>query len=352
MLAPTLIEIFQNAAAPLAAAPTVPASAAGTPVGTLPLGLHAPAVVGLIAGLILWSLGARMIKLALALVGAAAGAVIGSLLVPTVGLTSVAGFPAHGVGLVAGTILGLVAAILLFRFAMVVAGAGVLGAAAALAGLVYVNIAPPPPDLRAPDELSGLIEWSPESREQSPPESVDDPIREALSQEALAAGQRQAQETADRIRDSVGEDTAAAIGEAAERIRAFVRGVWGAFLTHWNGLDAAQRLVLAGFVVIGLAAGALVGLAMPTRSAAMITSLAGSAVWLTSLAWLAEAMRLPGREFLIGAGSASARWLIIWPIIAIIGLVFQLRNLKKPPEPTRRRESEGAERRSERRDRD
>lgn len=335
---------------PVAPAPVAVGAGAEGSISTLPLGVHATAVVGLGAGLLLWTLGGRMVKVAMAVLGMAGGAGIGSMLVPVLGVTAVAGFPAHLVGMTGGAIVGLVAAILLFRFAMVIAGAGVIGAGAALVGRVYVNVAPPPEDLRGPGEVQGIIERdlgeepsgeAGANGEQDAP-SLEETVRDVLEEEAERQARQgldeQAESAEQGLRSMVSEETAAAVEEGAERIRVFVAKTWRAFVRQWNALDAAQRLVLAGFVVVGLAAGALLGLAMPTKSAAMLTSLAGSAVWLASLAWLAEAMSLPGRHLLVGGDHSSLKWLIVWPVVAVLGLVFQLRNLKQRAERAEPRE--------------
>lgn len=335
--------ILQLAAMPPVAPAPIPvggSESGAAALNALPMGVHTTAVAGLIAGLLLWALGGRMIKLTMAIFGAALGAGIGSMLVPTLGLTAVAGFPAHLVGLAGGAILGLVAAFLLFRFAMVIAGAGVVGCAAALGGLVYVNVAPPPADMQTPSELAPIVEWHPDAQPSESPDSTPDAdpgqvVRDLIQEQAQSTAEQEATAAGDSLRSMVSDDTAAAVEEAAERVRAFVHAFWRSFINQWNNLDAAQRLVLAGFVVVGLAAGALIGLAMPARSAAMLTSLAGSAVWLASLAWLAEAMELPGRHLLTVGGHTSLRWLIIWPTVAAIGLLFQLKNLKKSDDSTR-----------------
>lgn len=361
MLVPLLILATTPGMPPVAPAP-IPIDS-GVP--GLPMGVHATAVAGLIAGLLLWSLGGRMIKLAMAVVGAALGAGLGAMLVPTLGLTAVAGFPAHLVGLIGGAVVGLIASFLLFRFAMVIAGAGVIGAAAALAGLVYVNVAPPPADLETPAELAPIIEWNPGSEPgagapvsspvgEDPTLDPQQAVTDLVEQQARDEAARQADAAGEGLRSMVSDDTAAALEETATRVRDFVHHVWQAFVAQWNALDAAQRLVMAGFVIIGLAAGALIGLAMPTRSAAMLTSLAGSAIWLASLAWLAQAMQLPGRQWLVAAENAGLRWLIVWPVVALIGLVFQLKNLKKPAEgePSRASRKHARDDRSERDDKD
>lgn len=336
---------------PVAPAPiAVDGEAIERGVSTLPLGLHAPAVVGLIAGLLLWVLGGRIVKFAMAVLGLAGGAGLGSVLAPTIGVSAVAGFPGHLVGMAIGAIVGLVAAVLLFRFAMVIAGAGVIGAAAALGGLVYVNVAPPPSDMQTPDGLAPIVEWAPDGGDnpthgQAGGADGGDPLEQAARDIAEQGARRSAEEAADQteqgLRSLVSEETAGAVEEAAERVRAFVHDVYQSFVRQWNALDAAQRVVLAGFVIVGLAGGALIGLAMPHKSAAMFTSLAGSAIWLASLAWLAEAMELPGRQWLTSGDHASLKWLIAWPVVAIIGMVFQFRNLKNRAEdaPSRGRGS-------------
>ena len=199
------------------------------------------------------------------------------------------------------------------------------------------------------DRTPGAASAEPDMQASIPP---GDAVQDLIEKQARDEAERQATAAGDGLRSMVSDDTAAAVEETAQRVRQFVHHVWQAFVNQWNALDAAQRLVLAGFVVIGLAAGALIGLAMPTRSAAMLTSLAGSAIWLASLAWLAQAMQLPGREWLVSAENAGLRWLVIWPVVALIGLIFQLKNLKKPAEGPGRRTRRNRDDDDENHDRD
>ena len=91
------------------------------------------------------------------------------------------------------------------------------------------------------------------------------------------------------------------------------------------GIPADGRLTLCG---AGLAAGfvgLLLGALMPRRAAAVITGLLGAGVALSSTAWLAHLLDLPGRDLL---AMGPAAWLGVWGVLAAIGITLQLTSAK------------------------
>ena len=91
----------------------------------------------------------------------------------------------------------------------------------------------------------------------------------------------------------------------------------------------------------GLALGLLVGVVMPNRAAALVTSLTGSAVWLGAGTALLTARNgeIPG--FM---DQSAVVWAIAWIVIAILGLFVQLGFLdKKSRKPAKSRSDDDDE---------
>jgi hypothetical protein len=125
----------------MAPSPTSPDTAHGVleALQALPIGMHVTIGVGLIAGLMLWLFGRRVIRPVFVVVGMAAGAGIGLLLTPTLGLPAIGPLAPPYVGLAAGSVVGLIAAAILFRMTMAVAAAAVLAIAGVLSAGIYLD---------------------------------------------------------------------------------------------------------------------------------------------------------------------------------------------------------------------
>ena len=105
--------------------------------------------VGLAAGVILWLFGSRVLRPMFALIGAAAGAFIGLLLLPLTGLEPVeTGWEVapvvspEQIGLLGGAILGVVLAFTLYRAVMALGSGVVFAGVGLLAGMLYIQRIP------------------------------------------------------------------------------------------------------------------------------------------------------------------------------------------------------------------
>lgn len=260
--------------------------------GTMPAGVPAAAdtlaVVALIAGLVLWLVGGKVLRPLLAIAGFAGGAVGGAVLATRVWGGEAFGVSAGYIGLGVGAAVGGLLAFALFRFAMAAGSAMVFAAAGVLGVGVYLSVSPG----------AGTIDLA---------------NARSAARDYVAA----------RVADDLVSRTSAGLGLSAAQARAGSPAEQAAAETGtvWTRLPESSRLML----IVGGVGGALVGLALgalaPRRAAAIVTAWLGAVVWLASLVWLASDLGLPGRQFL---DQGPAQWLVIWLVVALIGLAIQV----------------------------
>jgi hypothetical protein len=252
--------------------------------------MYLPAAIGLISGLLLLLAGGKLLRPAAALLGAAGGAFAGSATLPAFLPQDVFGIPAPAAAMGIGGIVGIVAAMVLFRAAMAAAGAVTFAAAGALACAVWTGGLP----AAQPSLKSAIVD-------NNGPRLV------------LASLQPQG-------------DTA----PLAPAARQLAQTVWGDAQSAWSSLppDAQWRLLGSGLGagLVGLIIGAL----MPRKAAALLTSLLGAGIFLASLAWLSQVADLPGRS-LLDQGPVGS--LAMWGVVAFAGLAFQLASQARPRRP-------------------
>ncbi len=270
--------------------PTIPGGLPGaTEFASYASLLHAPALIGLIVGLILWLVGGRVLKPAVVLLGAAGGALAGSVIAPRLLDGSIAGAEPAWIGMAVGGLIGLGAAVAVFRVAMAAAGAGVFAAVGILGALVYLNFQP-----------GGL-----ELRDQGGAQTVS--LRDRVVESATRVAMNSA---ADRATGATDEEQSASLHAAAG---AEAKSLWAA-------VPEESRLLLASVAFAAGLAGMLIGALMPVRAASIVTALMGSAVALASAVWLAGALQIqwvePSRVGPVG-------WLAAWAMLAAAGVYLQ-----------------------------
>ncbi len=309
----------------------------GDQIGDLAAGLSAPqalgseaslvAGVGLVAGIILWLFGSRVLRSMFALLGAAAGAFMGLVLLPLTGLEPIETgwdvFPSistEQIGLLGGAVLGVVLAVTLYRAVMALGTGFVFAAVGLLAGLIYIQRMPapgadaPPRDNQATAFDAGALD------------TIDTSALQEASDWLSAQDENTNSPTFDdEGRLDIGAARAQLVG-AAGRSRAFLSKVGESSKASWEGLSARQRAVMFGAALVGMMAGLLFGMTMPTRSAAMMTAMAGSAIALGCGLMLAESYDAP-RDWLLGQPPST--WAIMWGVVAAIGLTFQMTVARK-----------------------
>jgi hypothetical protein len=229
-----------------------------------------------------------------ALIGVVLGGSIGFFLAPVLAVEPIRDIPTPYVGLGVGGLVGLTAAVALFRFTMALGAAAVLGLAGMMGTSVYLDYAEPVPE--------GEVQ--------------------TVTPAALAAP-----ETADHGYDAVPDrepatsaDVTAWAIQSAERTREFLQRSIAAGQARWERVPGPHRLMVAGGGVCGGLLGFLFGVFVPRRASALVTALFGSALWLSCAAWVAHATAAPGLAFL---DQPTQVWLVIWPVTASIGVLVQ-----------------------------
>jgi hypothetical protein len=259
---------------------------AASAIESLPGGASAPAVAGLITGMVLLLVGGKILKPAAVIISGALGALSGSLLMPGLVSADIGSVSPAYVGLALGGVAGMAVAALLFRFAMAAAGAATFSVLGVLGAAVYLAFA------------AGAT-----------PESA----RESLAE----MGRRQGTVLLASLPNGATRDDAGGPGLARNMLSDASAQAGAA----WEGLAPEHRLTLAGTAFICGLIGLILGALMPRRAAAMLTALLGAGVALASLAWLAQALDLPGRG-LIHQGPLA--WLMTWLCVAVTGIALQL----------------------------
>lgn len=285
---------------------------AGDAISTAPLGAQGVMVLVLIAGLILWFAGGKVVKPALLAVGVALGAAGGMILLPELGTTQVASIPSPYVGLAGGAIVGCGIAMMLFRMAITVSAVGAFAVGGLLAGACFLQFAP------------RLIPPEPPAPLASPEPAVD--------LDALTTGLDTSLDRAASIKrdlaDHLDPKTRAMLHTAAGQTRQFFERLARQTRSLWDDLSPREQAVIVGGTLAGGVVGLLVGLVMPRKSAAIVTAMAGAALWLASATWLAHAARVPGRELLHRSPLA---WAAIWLAVSALGVAVQLARLRPAP---------------------
>ncbi len=275
------------------------AAAEPSSVQNLPWVAHAVVAVALIAGVIMWLSGGKLLKPIFCVIGALAGGSIGFLLAPTA-TASVFGVPSPYVGLGMGALIGFVAGVSLFRFAVAIA----TGLAFAIAGLLisstYLNLTV---GLHSPKPIG-------------------------VPTSALTQSPEPAHSNAEAAKRAVMEG----LGPVAERVRRFVSENADNLKESWSDQTEHNKVVLGVSTAGAALFGFFISLFAPRRSTSLATALFGSAIVLGSAVWLLRAFDAPGSRYLV---QGPMIWLAVWMVAAILGLAVQIRGggSSKPASP-------------------
>lgn len=299
---------------------------------TLPEGGMVPLVVGLVAGLALWLAGVKIVRGVFIAIGAAVGGFTGAVLIPLTGLpafdlgpvTLNPGFT----GLIAGGIIGALVALGMLRVVITFTAAGAFAVAGAMAALVFLHVSPTPttddpaliPDnLALNEETPPIIDFDEEARRMAAERFTD----EARS---LADSVPEGTAASDLLDEFNTEENRERIRDAAERSRAFVKGVYDKVMADYDARPARSKLILASATMAGLGLGLLLGVVMPKRSSALVTSLFGSALWLAAGNALVRANTDPAPEIL---SQPPLVWAVLWGTVTIVGMAVQFGLIKR-----------------------
>lgn len=283
-------------------------------VHALPWGVHAGIAFALIAGLVLWCTGRRVLKPVVVTVAAAFAAVLGFILIPVLapdaGVSSV-------FGAIGGGVIGLLAGYLLYRFVLAVTFGVTLAAGAAMVAAAALSLASsehpltpqitlgqnrdisyPPADRMSPDDSESAALFT------LPPPSAP-PLPTPLAATWLEPVSPK---------------------EVADSARDFVECLQWQANEAWSASSTRTRFIVGGAGVIGFLLGLLLGFSLPAWAAGVVTALVGAAVWLPSAVWLIFAASAPGREWL---DLPPAGWTIVWFVVSLLGLAVQWAGLLK-----------------------
>lgn len=338
-------------------------------IQALPLGVHAVVALIAVAGVVLWSAGRSVLKPVLVLTTSAGGGLCGFLLLPLVA-------PEAGIspfwGIAGGALIGLLCGYLLFRLALAAVFGCVLAGGFGVLGAAVMSVpwaAPPAAEMAAADEPTGSggdeqpyvrrgERWippatTPEAEPEVPTDAEEDwvdgtdhaaPAREAIPKAVARAKPADRSGAAGPATPSAGlrdplkdvRHLLAVPDETAASARSFLFALRERISGIWSGLSGSERLVIGFAMAVGLVGGGLAGLLMPAWAAGAVTALAGAALWVPAVVWLAQAFGVPGHERL---DLPATGWAIIWSVASVAGVAIQWAGLARAnakPAPKRR----------------
>ncbi len=283
---------------------------------TLPEGGSIALGLALVAGITLWLFGAKLVKPVFLFLGLAIGGFVGATLLPYIDFIGTITIGGVGItpgitGLIVGGILGALISMAMFRMVITITAAFAFAAAGLMGAFIFLHF----------DNSASTLLDAPAAQTESA--NNDDP----------SVADRFREEIADRYVDSIEDDenpllteeAAQQIWDAATRSKAFVERVGTAISNDFNARPSRDKFVLLSAMFAGLGFGLLVGVTLPTRTAALVTSLFGSAIWISAAAALLSAKGNPP-GFL---EQSAVTYAAVWIIITIFGLFAQLGFLSK-----------------------
>lgn len=292
----------------------------------LPEGGSVPLGVALLAGLLLWIMGARVIKPVFFLLGLAIGAFAGTTILPLTGLPT---FNPGGVtltpgvtGLIAGGILGSLVSLAMFRLVIAFTSALAFAAAGVVGALIFLHFNPTVGEGDPSDAQTAMVESG---------ESIAG-ITSSLNEEITREAAERSADLLDRDEKFLDEDTKQQLKDAAERSRQFLKQLGQTISEEMERRPARDKMIAFSSGFAGLAFGLLLGVAMPRRTTALVTSLFGSAVCMASVSALLTARSGERPEYL---DQSALVWAIVWAGLTIMGLMIQLGFLSKRTNKTR-----------------
>lgn len=271
-------------------------------------------------GLLLWLVGARVIKPVFFLFGLAIGAFVGTTILPLTGLPAfdIGGFTlSPGVtGLIAGGILGSLVSLAMFRLVIAFTSAMAFAAAGVLGAMVFLHFNPTLTEGDLTDTESALVETGDSLA------GITSSINDTINREAA--------ETAINILDEDGkvldDDTKQQLKDAATRSQEFVSHIYNTIKADLDQRPARDKLIALSSGFAGLAFGLLVGIVLPRRTTALVTALFGSAAVMASTTALLTARSGQRPDFL---NQSAVIWATAWVVLTVVGLMVQLGFLSK-----------------------
>ncbi len=281
----------------------------------LPEGGSVPLGTALMAGLLLWLVGARVIKPVFFLFGLAIGAFVGTTIIPLTGLPT---FTPQGItltpgitGLIAGGILGSLVSLAMFRLIIAFTSAMAFAVAGVLGAMIFLHFNPTITDEELTDTQAAIVETTDSLAGITT--SLNDTINRQAAQHAT--------NILDQDNIILDDDTKQQLKDAATRSKEFIEHLYNTIKTDLDQRPTRDKLIALSAGFAGLALGLLIGVVMPKRTTALVTSLFGSAVCMASTTALLTARTGSRPDFL---NQSAVIWATAWATLTIIGLMVQL----------------------------
>ncbi|MCB9847613.1 MAG: hypothetical protein H6814_04290 [Phycisphaeraceae bacterium] len=286
--------------------------ATATPV-SLPWGAEAIAAAGLIAGILLWLWGRKLVKPLYALAFGVGAGLIGFTGPATLGVNV-----DPNILMVALGIFGVIVGLIVFRITMGLTLGVVLGFAVATGAVLAIgaqaDAVKAAQTAPVPSEESIYLDGA-EIVENLGTEEVQRRL-DAMT-ESLVSGDTSDSRSIDIAEPSDAERIARS---AAKEVRAFMLELFDEAGAWWDTVPIRLRVAGLGGWLMGFALGLLLGLARPTPVAGFASAFVGAAIWIPCGAYLAHWIRIPGHELL---PTSAGAWASAWIVIACIGAAIQ-----------------------------
>jgi energy-converting hydrogenase Eha subunit C len=315
---------------------------------------HGIAAAILIAGVLFWLHGGRLIKTLFVFVAVACGALLGGTAAVGLGIPPIAGAPASMVGLIGGGLVGLIASVVLFRVAM--AGCAAVSLAAIVSTLGWLVLVPPgdlSPQALASQQPS--ISTPPKDKPKETPAAAPsgtaapafdfDKLKESLG--ASSPKLDDLREALGRriLSDLLGTDASAPAASHAAAPDHTSRSVWVGridsaqveLVDRFSALEPGRRLWLLALGMSGAFVGFLSGLIMPKTAAAGISSIVGSAAIVAGVIWMVQ---LFSPAWSANLSQPAWVYLAVLFVLWIIGFRAQMaRKSREPAKPAKAAEA-------------
>jgi len=279
---------------------------------SLPWGAEAIAGAGLIAGLLLWLWGRKLVKPLYALVFGVGAGLIGFTGPATLGINV-----DPSILMLALALFGVIVGLIIFRITMGITLGVVLGFAVATGAVLAIGAqsdaakaaqtAPVPGEESIYREGAGIVEnlGADEVQRQL------DELAAGLSGDHAIDPATIATDTSDAERIAI---------SASKQVKAFMLELFDEVGVWWETIPIRLRIAALGGWLMGFALGLLLGLAKPAYVAGFASAFVGAAIWIPCGAYLAHWIEFPGHALL---PTSAGAWASVWVVASCVGAGIQ-----------------------------
>lgn len=289
----------------------------------IPLAAIVPLAIALIVGLLLWSMGRKVLRPGFTALGLLFGLMLGYLAGDAWNL----GLPAWGVAVIAGLVLAA-AALVLYRVALAGTMAAIFAIACPMAAVAIYELRGNDAFIArevqqdAPDGDDAAEESAEEEDDpwwdKSPRDHLEDHVQDYVPQFGDDAEVRPLE--LDEDNGSGREEAPTELDKQIATFRSFGERLLEGFRDAWDSTAPTLQPILLGAAVGGMIFGFVLGAVLPTFSASIVTAFGGSLLWLGAVRVMAERLNLGDLGVLPATGKG---WLAFWIIASLIGLAIQ-----------------------------